>query len=759
MFRVDAQRSAREMTGRSWDTAFCDLQAGINAAFEAGGGEVWVRAGIYKPYGTGRDTTFELRPGTRLYGGFRGTEQLREERNPKANRTILSGDIGAAGRPADNCFHVMTASTDTHLDGFIISRGNANGLKQKGTGGGMLILDGSRKVVLANCTFEKNMASWQGGGLYGERIELTTTNCTFFSNSAANGGGGMAVGNASEIAIQNCIFSSNTSQSTGGALHLENEPRALLSQTRFMGNRSEGNGGALSMTVDPGAEASLDLTTCTFKSNHSKETGGALFIKGMVSPVMRQCLFSGNSGVQGSGGLVVHDQTRALLLDCTFSKNRGQNGFSDISEDETSGIFYDEESLLAAVAPEEDVEEQAPQRMLEDVYAYSAGGTKVRLRDLSSTQAYTVITLGDLTDPQFITNYRTIEALATDFKPLNVGFCYLYRALTHPENNGYLQPYNLKERAKHVQAAKTVLSTKTPWLFDAMDNQALQAVQHSSGNNVFIYSAEGAELFSGKLDDPETLRETLQELAGPASTETSPKRFRSPKISPRKVIAPKLLERVYFNPETDPFVPLLITPKQAQAAFPMKLRAEADSALLETGNGRLYLGFHVDPLYPLEWDNNATPLQYMIQAPGGLAAPSSDFAPKVTMQAHDTEPREFVLTARQLDRSKPLQLRVEFTAYSPLQEKSIRITQHYAIQLEQDPFGGTAFRRQIAHKDPSPANKNTMPPALRHKDTNKDGRISRTELSGKLWSKFSEIDTNKNGYLEADEYYTYIRSR
>jgi predicted outer membrane repeat protein len=758
VFRVDVQRSARKMTGQSWSTAFCSLQSGIDAAFEAGGGEVWVRAGIYKPFVEDRDSTFTLRPGVRLYGGFRGTETLRNERNPKANRTMLSGDIGAAGLPADNCYHVVTAATDTQIDGFIISRGNANGLKQKGAGGGIVIPNGSRKVVLANCTLEKNMASWQGGGVYGERIEMTATNCTFFSNSAS-GGGGLASQGSSDISIQNCIFSANTSQSGGGALSMENEPRVTLSDTQFTSNKSTGNGGAMRMTVDAGASAKLELTACTFSSNQSRSSGGALFLKGAFEPIMHDCLFTGNSGVKGTGGLVVQDDTLALLLDCTFAKNRGKDGFSDASNDETSGIFYDEEAFLAAQEPEETPPEEATFRMLEDVYAYNTPDTKVQLRNLFSKQAYTVITLGDLSDPEFITNYRNIEALAVDFKPLNVNFCYLYRALLHPENNGYLQPYNLNERAKHVQTAKSLLSTKTDWLFDTMDNQALKALQHSSESTVFIYSAEGAELYSGRLENHNPLRKILEEIAGTAASKTSPQRFKTPRIKAKHITAPDLLDRVHFNPETEPFSPLVIEPQKPQASFPVKLRAEADDDLLATGNGRLYLGFHVDPLYAMQWDNSSDPLTYVIKSPAGLAAPSTDQAPEIKKKPYDNEPREFVLTARQLDLSKPLQLRVDFTIYSPLQEKSIAVTQYYAIQLERDPYGGTAFRRQIAENEAPRKNKVAMPSALRDLDANNDGLISRTELNGKLWSKFSDIDENKDGYLSASEYRAYLRDR
>ncbi len=64
-----------------------------------------------------------------IYGGFNGTETLRTQRNPSANVTRLSGDIGATRDWADNSYHVVVGSytnSTAVLDGFTIYAGNAN---------------------------------------------------------------------------------------------------------------------------------------------------------------------------------------------------------------------------------------------------------------------------------------------------------------------------------------------------------------------------------------------------------------------------------------------------------------------------------------------------------------------------------------------------------------------------------------------------------------------------------------------------------
>ncbi len=85
--------------GASWSTPM-SLQAALgNDACN----EIWVRKGLYKPViavnannptQAERAVSFVIRPGKRVYGGFAGTEVLRDARNPQAHRSVLSGDIG-----------------------------------------------------------------------------------------------------------------------------------------------------------------------------------------------------------------------------------------------------------------------------------------------------------------------------------------------------------------------------------------------------------------------------------------------------------------------------------------------------------------------------------------------------------------------------------------------------------------------------------------------------------------------------------------
>ncbi|MDD2550927.1 MAG: right-handed parallel beta-helix repeat-containing protein, partial [Bacteroidales bacterium] len=85
------QSASGSDNGTSWVDAYTSLQNALTSA--SVGDELWVAAGTYKPTGTtDRNVSFVLLQDLGLYGGFNGTETSREERDWRANATILSGD-------------------------------------------------------------------------------------------------------------------------------------------------------------------------------------------------------------------------------------------------------------------------------------------------------------------------------------------------------------------------------------------------------------------------------------------------------------------------------------------------------------------------------------------------------------------------------------------------------------------------------------------------------------------------------------------
>src|SRR5262249_24157152 len=152
-----------------------------------------VGTGVYTPLSTlGRMTTFQLKNGVAIYGGYAGFGAVNPDmRNVGLYQTVLYGDIGAFGNSADNTYHVVTGSgtnSTAVLDGFVITGGNANGT----TGGpinlGAGMLNASGSPTVANCTLTGNSATSFGGGMYNSAASPTLTNCTFSGNSVGSSG-------------------------------------------------------------------------------------------------------------------------------------------------------------------------------------------------------------------------------------------------------------------------------------------------------------------------------------------------------------------------------------------------------------------------------------------------------------------------------------------------------------------------------------------------------------------------------------------
>jgi hypothetical protein len=221
-------RSGKSQDGKTWATAFSDLQAALSIA--QSNTEIWVAAGVYKPdRGTGaRTASFHLKNGVRLLGGFAGTETSSDQRDPNSNETILSGDLKGDDGPEfvnndENSYHVVTSirtEPNAVLDGFIITGGNANG-PNKGfyrLGGG-LYNTGRASPTIMNCIFRNNFANQLGGGIcdhYGGT--MTLTDCEFIGNSSQENGGAMYNLGSGRPKLTNCVFRGNSA--VGGAVLL-----------------------------------------------------------------------------------------------------------------------------------------------------------------------------------------------------------------------------------------------------------------------------------------------------------------------------------------------------------------------------------------------------------------------------------------------------------------------------------------------------------------------------------------------------------
>lgn len=224
IFRVKFDAPGPVPDGLTWETAFQSIQAGVDVAYDAGGGEVWVAAGNYMP---SSNPVVTMREGVAIYGGFAGTETARDQRDWTVNITTING-MGSS-----RCIFGANHST---LDGVTISGGY-----NPGSGGGMV--NEACSPTVANCTFNLNQA-FNGGAIYNNNgAAPIVTHCTFTTNRA-DYGAGMYNNNAAAPVITQCIFQANTATLKGGGIY-NGAASPVITNSSFGGNVSEGKGGAM----------------------------------------------------------------------------------------------------------------------------------------------------------------------------------------------------------------------------------------------------------------------------------------------------------------------------------------------------------------------------------------------------------------------------------------------------------------------------------------------------------------------------------
>lgn len=233
----------------SWANA-CALQSALTSA--VAGDEIWVAAGRYTPTtGTDRTATFQIKDGVSLYGGFAGTETARDQRDPAANLTILSGDLNdndADGfvNYGENSYHVVTvlnSSASTILDGFTITGGNATEYRDPihAFGGGLYI--SSSSPTLSNLIVKGNVANYGAGMFIGNFSTPKLTNITINNNLAGGGfGGGVMNYNGGNPTFTNVTFSGNSAGTYGGGIYNFYANNLTLINVTLIGNSAVGGG-------------------------------------------------------------------------------------------------------------------------------------------------------------------------------------------------------------------------------------------------------------------------------------------------------------------------------------------------------------------------------------------------------------------------------------------------------------------------------------------------------------------------------------
>jgi hypothetical protein len=260
--------------------------------------------------------------------------------------------------------------------------------------------------------------------------------------------------------------------------------------------------------------------------------------------------------------------------------------------------------------------------------------------------------------------------------------------------------------------------------------------------------------------NPQTLRDDLENLVGTIENPTRVSDLDLRIDTTPRPAATGIVERVTLP---DQGQPLLVEPQESKTPYYVKLRAEADKDLLRSGKGRLYLGFHLDPIYHVHWNNLARPLSWEISAADGISVtPSSGSGPKIEAES-DIDPREFVVDVNAEHGAKLFEVTVKYFACNDEQGFCIPVTQKYTVTLQQDLDGGLA-RRSNGGREAGPGGRppgagtpGGRPPGgfsaarLMRFDTNNDGKVSRSEMPKQMIRMLDRADSNNDDAINEEE--------
>lgn len=294
---------------------------------------------------------------------------------------------------------------------------------------------------------------------------------------------------------------------------------------------------------------------------------------------------------------------------------------------------------------------------------------------------------------------------------------------------------------RHVVEAKKRIGTQIPWICDNMKNE----VKHAYGrapNGEFVIGPDGKILRKRFWSSAKTLRADLEELVGKVEKPTRVSDVKVELITPNRALKRGIVPRP-LGPGN--LQPIRVEPLDLDGKHPYfcKLRAEGDRSLIRRGHGEIYLGFFLDELYQVHWNNRAGKIQFeFAETNKGLyAEPAKGTGPDVEADA-DIDPREFYVELELDDRKQPIDLIVRYVICDDADTFCIPVTQRYRIYLEADRDGGS-----------QPTFMHNMFAGLPQRDKNRDGQLSRDELPKASASMIlNHVDRNQDDIIDRREW-------
>jgi len=329
-----------------------------------------------------------------------------------------------------------------------------------------------------------------------------------------------------------------------------------------------------------------------------------------------------------------------------------------------------------------------------------------------------------------------------------VNFYYVYKSVEHPGINGFVEPFSIEERLKHVASAKERINTQIPWLCDSMENEVKEFFGMVP-NGEFVIDPEGKIVRQRFWSDADALRADLEELVGKSDTFTKvadvETGFKVETIESEDIASGVVAE--IELPKG--LAALQVIPDDSDMPYYAKLRVEG-TAGVPKGSGQLHFLLTLDPLYKYHWNNLAGKVRIELSRTDGMKFSSESMESDPVEAKADIDPRRFLVDFK----SKPSIGSSSFIAtvtYFVCDDAGticVEVEQEYRIVLDIDRDGGTRpgiFMIEMFEEIPE-------------WDKNEDGVITMDELPSTPGSLImSHLDYSGDGVADKDEVAKFVK--